>query len=123
MRIYIAGCYEERERLEGYAEQLRALGHTIESTWLQETGARGSLNMEQEWEVATRDIEELGRADLMIVDTDGQGQGGREFEMGVAFADHTRIYLVGLIKTPFHRMANGHFTHWGDVIEFLGRAI
>ena len=135
MKIYIAGRFDDQDRLQYQRARLVALGHEVISTWLDKTDSTRDTNLSLEAALAEahseadRDLTEVWNADLVIVDTDGQTRrGGRETELGAAIAGcwaSGRPRLVWAVgpwehgKNIFYTLAKPYDT-WDAVIEAVG---
>ena len=110
MKFYLAGRYARRVELKAYAKQLKALGHIVTSSWLNERMAAGAdyaLIPPRFWrEHAIQDIEDLDKADTILSFTEEKGSyqrgGGRHTEFGYALAKHKKLFLVGPKEMIFH---------------------
>lgn len=72
---------------------------------------------------AKRDLREVQRADLLILDTiDESNTGGREVEMGSALSMETTIWRVGPVRNIFHELAEREFTDWDEILRELKHA-
>jgi hypothetical protein len=104
------------------AEQLRALGHVVNSTWLDEQDKPAHLTNRQ-WlrRVAERDVSEVAAADAIIMDVDGASTtGGRYVEWGVACNPHAATLRV-LVGCPpeldiFGKLADEWFPDWAGLL-------
>ena len=109
MKIYLAARYSRQAELRGYAEQLRAAGHTITSRWLspEDESAYRDLSPEGRRKCAEHDIEDVRAADLVISFTEQPDiptttRGGRHVEMGIAIGLGKSLYGVGPREHVFH---------------------
>ena len=113
-RIYLAARYSRRMELRGYARQLKALGHTITSRWLDgahEMDDRG-LSLEapsqQRERFAREDWEDLVSADICVSFTEtprsSNSRGGRHVEFGAALALGIACVVIGPRENVFHCM-------------------
>ena len=131
MKVYIAGCFESKARLELEAARLERAGYTVLSSWLKEqplqrTGAddtatgTGEVTPDQALAYAGRDLRAVKEADLFILDTlDINVRGGREVEFGISLTRFIRRYIVGPNRNVFHEMANRTFDNWGLLHAYL----
>lgn len=120
IKIYIAGKYTARLRLQRYKRQLIKLGYNIVSSWLdQHEGDYETITNEALRTLAIRDAREVGEAEVLIIDTlDETNTGGREVELGMAIAQNKCIFLVGPVRNLFHAGLIG-FTTWDDLIKTI----
>lgn len=121
-KIYIAGKYEARARLIEWRGRLKALGHEVTSTWLDEVPKREEVGVPYMLAAAERDIKEVCESELLILDTlDTTQTGGREVEFGVAYLRGCDLWIVGPKRNIFHQLADKTFIDWPDAInEFRG---
>lgn len=124
MRIYVSGTFTAQARLRERADQLRALGHEITSTWVYEAGRPAHLNLAA-WntELADKDIAEVFAADCIILDRDGESTtGGRYVEWGVACYPGALMlrYTIGGDKDGvFDYKRHKHFANWDEALAFF----
>lgn len=123
MRVYIAGYFDTRQRLQTPANFLWRMGHEIVSTWLQEVAKIPGMTYDEFYKkLAIKDIAEINAADLIIVDTiDVTPRGGREVELGYALGQHQRklIYIVGPERNVFHKLADRRFDNWEECVAHM----
>jgi nucleoside 2-deoxyribosyltransferase len=121
MRIYLASNFASQARIRTVRNDLRALGHTITSSWLAERGAQSfELRPENGERYATRDLGEIVTSDLLIIDTHEQSNtGGREVEYGAALALGKPVWIVGPSRNVFHTVARRSFDSWAECYDAL----
>lgn len=122
MIIYIAGRFEDRGRIRPWRERLRDYGYTVGSSWLNHPDEVVPLPANHAlWKrEATRDLQEIRDAHILIVDTLSETpRGGREVEFGYGYALDMDIYLVGPPRNVFHALATRQFDTWEACIEFF----
>lgn len=123
MKIYLAGPYVARDQLNEYADELRAIGYTVVSTWLAEkheindgtTGAAPDLEDSVVSTHARTDLNDIDRADVLVLFTlravqvgiTASTSGGRHVETGYAIARGIPVLVVGEPENVFHRMSSG----------------
>lgn len=121
MRIYLAARYSRRLELVGCRDQLRAAGHTVQSTWLDGNhqiaddgtpiGEAGEALVEGDdgstsqraaalrAKFAGEDFRDVIMCDLLIAFTEpprsGHSRGGRHVELGIALGRMKRVWVVG----------------------------
>ncbi len=125
MKVYIAGLFEARHRLRAERDWLaKQPGYEIVSTWMdEETTAIVSdpVYKKQLTDYATRDLQELEGADLVILDTcDVDCRGGREIEAGYAFCNGSDVWVVGPPKNIFHLLMP-NFAGWGALRQYIAK--
>lgn len=125
MRIYISGTFTSQNRLRPFADNLRALGHTLTSSWLYESARPAQLNT-QDWNraLAEKDIAEVFAADCIILDLFGESTtGGRYTEWGIACYPGSLMkrYTVGPVEKTgvFLAMAHRHFPTWDELFAYF----
>lgn len=123
MRIYIAGYFDARKRIKAEADKLWALGHEITSSWLYEVAKQPNMSYDDFYKkLAIKDLAEIDRADLIIVDTgDITPRGGREVELGYALGQHQKklAFIVGPERNVFHKLADRRFDSWDEAVALL----
>jgi len=121
MNVYIAGKYTAKDRLKVERDRIRALGFECPSTWMDETHTDYTASEELMVENAKRDLEEVGEADWLIIDTqDMSNTGGREVELGYAFSIGIHVSLVGPKRNIFHALITDCVKDWDALFRRLG---
>ena len=108
-RIYLAARYARRVELCAYADALRDLGHTIDARWLLGLHQAADDDYARWAEFAADDIEDLGRADVVVSFTEPSrsapsNRGGRHVEHGMALALGKTVMIVGPLENVFHAL-------------------
>ena len=117
MKIYLATKYLAKERLLAPRDQITKLGHNVVSRWLDE--AADADTHHEMYQAAIRDLEDIRKADLLILDTfDEDYRAGREVEFGMALGLNREVWLVGPRRNIFHHLVP-HFDSWPDVLDCL----
>lgn len=130
MKIYLAARYSRRDQLRDVAEELRRIGHTITSRWLEtdwlcnDVGRSTAAPPEYREQYALIDMEDVKVADVVVNFTeapDSGGRGGRHVEFGLAVAWGKRLIVVGHRENLFHHLPEVEFlaSQW-DLIRALG---
>lgn len=119
MTIFIAGSFAARARLRPIRDQLRAMGYTVRSHWLDETtecwGNPHACLLQ-----VTRDITDINGSDMIILDTvDVTTYGNSYTEWGVGLGRMMRKYLVGPPRNHYHYLAMKIFPDWDECFQFL----
>ena len=87
-RVYVAGKWEDREKVRRVQARLRALGDTITHDW---TNSR-----EIDREEALRDIEGVKQCDMLVaVLSEEYNHRGTWVEIGAALALGRPVYIIG----------------------------
>lgn len=121
MRIYLASRYSRRQELLGYKWQLRDLGHTVTSRWLNGShqisdagipiGETGEALIEGDdgstddraaklrADFAIEDMQDVIQAETLIAFTEpprsNASRGGRHVELGAALALRKQVVVIG----------------------------
>ena len=130
MNIYVASYFNTRARLYPIVREIRGLGHTVTSSWLDEPrGDRGpdaqtktsDYTPDELAGFARRDLREIRESDLIIVDTfDETPRGGREVELGYMMHQlGSYSWQVGPRRNVFHYIVDRHFETWEEVLDAL----
>jgi hypothetical protein len=119
MKIYLAARYSRREELCLYAKNLRQMGFTITSRWLNgnhqisDDGLSAEAKAEERTRFALEDYEDLMAADICINFTETprgtNSRGGRHVEFGAALAAGKRVIVVGHRENVFHCLPQVEF--------------
>ena len=135
MLIYLAARYSRLEELQGYADDLRSIGHRVEARWL--LGDHQIHEGADEVEAATVSVPIEGRAfalddyadvadaDMLIAFSEepragGASRGGRHVEFGLALAWGIGLMVVGPRENVFHTMPQvRHFWRWPEALGAL----
>lgn len=99
MKIYLASRFDNKENLKPIADRLRELDHELTSDWVEQESRTDNFEDAMKW--AWKDITDVGRADVLILDcTAGPGK-GMYVELGYAIARHKLILVIGESGTIF----------------------
>ena len=123
MKIYIAGRFDDKLRLRLHGTQLTSFGHTIVSSWLNESVKPLDIPTEAFLRgIAVTDVVEVKTAECFILDTAysvGE-RGGRENEFGLIMDKPFVLKIVvGPRRTCFHRLADLHFETWDELLRWF----
>ena len=119
MRIYIAGKWEDQERLKRIRQEVEAIGHTVVGTWLDEVGSAYPSEMYCA-RYARRDLYEISVSNAFFLDTSTVNErGGREVEFGAALRGGLFTAVVGPLRNVFHRIAEARFENWTEALVWL----
>jgi len=97
MRIYLAHNFKARWWLRDYVSLLEKMGHEVTSRWISQNYTQ-SRTPEIEQRIALEDLQDISRADALILFTDQYGDTpgkGKFIEYGYAYALGKKIYLHG----------------------------
>ncbi len=123
MKIYVAGCFEERLRLRDVADRLWHQEHEVTGTWLLEVAQPQHMTREEFFKkLAIKDLCEIAAADLLILDTIVMSpRGGASNEFGFALGGHQKKlwWVVGPKRSVFHELCDRHFEDWESCLMFL----
>lgn len=102
--VYLSARFERRAELNGYRVDLEAAGVAVTSRWL--TEPTPELTDEVWRNLATKDVEDIRRAEGLVLFTEPgtPGGGGRHVEFGVALGLQKRMIIVGEPENLFHRL-------------------
>lgn len=125
MKIYLASTYSRRLEMEGYAANLRSLGHEVTSHW--HTGVhetRPNIDAEHTRQAAARwaaeDLRDIAGADTLILtaERDGYRRGGCMTEFGYALARDLSLYVVGPRDNVFACLPQvAHYPDWEALLD------
>lgn len=125
--VYLAGRFDRKDEIAGYAAELRELGYTVTSRWLtdahQWSGTDDSeIPQDELWTFAMEDFEDLNAANLLIAFTEdrsvGYTSGGRHVELGYALAQPLDVIVVGPRENIFHACLSQYDT-WPEALARL----
>lgn len=128
MKIYMASRFSNRHILQGWQDDLIALGHEIVSRWSLRgndhqipTGLSRQASDDERARFAVEDIEDINRCDCMIslmCEPRNNSRGGRHVEFGYALAKGCRLITVGPRETVFHHLETvEHFNDWASALN------
>lgn len=124
LKVYIAGRYSERSRLQKWREKVRNLGLSCDCAWMDET-AKGIFSVDDDYlrEHSDIDIEEVRACKVFILDTQGPiGGGGRFFEFGMAYQNGAQTVIIGDVEKPkilFETKATCRYGTWPEALAWL----
>ncbi len=121
-RVYLSATSSQRRDVESAAQELRAIGLIVCSSW-HCNGPLGRLVPDEAQTRGTADLCELRTADMLVAfsalpSTEHPGRGGRHVELGFALALGLETYLVGPAEHVFHYVPE--VRHVVDLAELLG---
>jgi hypothetical protein len=116
--FYLAGAFERKNEIEVYATILRTMGHTVNSTWLEDTQMQIAEYLKAHPDVgmklAMRDLHDIMRSMEIVIFTGEMGRGGHQVEMGAALAWGLRVVVVGPQVNLFCLLANERYVTWAE---------
>ena len=129
MRLYLASRFSRMDELNGYADQLRANGFTIDARWL--TGEHGVVGDRVEaarYDIpmeartfANDDVEDIQKSNGLVFFSqppcEPAPRGGRHFEMGLAYGLQKNILVVGPRENIFHTLVGVDHVYEWDIDE------
>ena len=141
MKVYLAGPYRARAAIKECADNLTAIGFTVEARWLDgdhqgapDAATDAPIEDRQRW--AREDLADIDQADVLVAFTsagawalDGTrspvpsnygASGGRHIETGYALAHQTPVVLIGQPENVFHWLdAITTCADWHEAVVFL----
>ena len=118
--VYLAGAWERRKELRGYAVHLQFLGYSISSRWLWMGPEDGDPTETQKRLLAEMDLSDVGEADMLLLFTGEPGRGGAQVEFGFALSlNSVYTIVIGPVENIFHLQAGEHHAHWGEFVQSL----
>lgn len=105
--IYIAGRFDRKEELRGYADTLTSLGYYVTSTWLYgKHESDGECTTDELAAFAEEDLLDIMNADVLLAFTEtpeiGYQTGGRHVELGFALGQGIDVAIIGPPENVFH---------------------
>lgn len=106
--VYLSSRFERRAELSAYSDDLARLGVEVTSRWVAAPTDPNGLTDDAWRELARKDVEDIRRADALVLFTEPgrAGAGGRHVEFGVALGLGKRLLVVGGVENLFHRLEN-----------------
>lgn len=125
-KIYLASAFDRQSEMKNYASDLKSIGYTISSTWLEEeTVAAHNITKNLGRRYAERDSQEIQNSDIIIVFLEDVPHsrpltGGRLVEMGIGLVSVPIIYTVGKPENVFawHPKVQ-QFKTWDELFQHL----
>lgn len=107
MRVYLAGSFNERERLRRLCRFMSQRGIEVTSSWLEEPELRNDTPAAEDWDLRARandDWNDIARAEAFIIfTTQPSTTGGRDVELGRALTLGIPTLLIGPRENVFFR--------------------
>lgn len=135
MKIYLSSRFGRAAELREYREELTAMGHTVEASWLDEpVGNDGITDPAQLVQFAEIDLYQLRQCDAFITFTEEStspfGRGGRHVEFGAMLErahwiksvlhETPFIFVVGPCENVFHSLpCVQRFETWPEFVEYF----
>ncbi len=121
MKVYLSASFINRLKMRPIRDKLWSMGHTIVSTWLDET-VKPDFLTDHEWarKLAEKDRAEVLSADLFIMDAEGISS-GKAIEFGLALGQfHLKlIWIVGQPNHLFYHLADEILPDWESCFKKL----
>jgi nucleoside 2-deoxyribosyltransferase len=127
-RIYLAAMYSLKADIAARKAELENLCYNVTSTWTDEPQDAGvslkDVDAELLAEYATRDVQEIDDADLLVLFTVDPDQltrrGGRHVEFGYALAKGKQCVIVGPRENIFHHLETVvRMSSWTQFVDEL----
>lgn len=127
VKVYLSGSFAARDVIAERADDLRHLGVTVTSSWLEEPPITHDDPAYDAWlkrARANEDVEDVRRSDMVVVFTEWPStSGGLHVETGMAISERKPIMVVGPRLNVFqYRSDVTHHEEWGDALLEFGRA-
>ena len=95
--VYLVARYEWQAQMREVADKLAAAEIQVTSRWI-----RGLCDEMSGPEAAELDLEDIDRADCLVLFSDPEGGAGRHIEFGYALGKGKRLFIVGQPESVFH---------------------
>ena len=134
LHVYLAAPYAARDGIRQYADELRSIGMTVTSSWLDEQDEIGAGTIDAATDLTDaaarahvhKDFRDIGRCNVIVLFTaaaspiiGGTGHsGGRHIETGYALAKGKHVIVVGQPENIFHRTLDT-FSDWHAAVLAL----
>lgn len=120
-RVYLAARFERQAEIRGYAEAFAKAGLVVTSRWLSWPHGLAVGNPDLAYEAAKMDRADVDKATACVFFLDNVlGRGGKDWELGYAYAKGKGIYLVGPPQNVFHYLpVDGIFSSEYELLEGL----
>lgn len=137
MKVYIAAMYDRHPEMVRVAQHLRNAGFTVCSSWVYgneqhvpDKITRPTHHDQAMGRIAQADLNELDQADCVLFFAEPTGTavpgGGRNFEMGYAYALDKNIFVIGGCEHVFHYLPivyAQHFTTLSSWINYMKKGV
>ncbi len=121
MKVYIAGTFQNREKLRPMKDSIWKLGHQCMSSWLDEVVKPSFLTTEEfRKKLAFKDCIEVCSSDLLILDTESVS-GGKNCEFALALRGYQNqlLWTVGQATNIFQALTDRNFVDWEECLTYL----
>jgi len=121
MKVYLSASFTNRLKMRPIRDKLWSMGHTIVSSWIDETVKPDFLTA-CEWgrKLADKDRAEVLSCDLFIMDAEGIST-GKAVELGLALGQfHLKlVWIVGDPQHIFHHLVDEILPDWESCYKKL----
>jgi len=108
-KIYLCGRFSKRFEFRLVREVLKERGYEVTSSWIDQPDSTDPGSFATFQAVARRDLDDLDKCDIVLVDPEPSTKGSMFFEMGYGFANKKRIVIVGESPMLFSSLAHKHY--------------
>ena len=114
--VFLAGSYDSKDALKLVRDKINAIPKfRVQASWLD-----GDIGSEEE--IAVKNLNEVGDADVFILDTFlPSTTGGYHVELGAAFCTGAVTYRVGPVRNIYHRLTMHEVQDWESLYTRLKR--
>jgi hypothetical protein len=122
--VYLAASAGRREEMLGVRDVLAPLGYLVTSRWI-DRGVTVDIRQDPMLAacIAAEAVQDIQAAELLLCFTTGNGgsNGGRQVELGIAYALGKRCIVVGPPENVFHTLLE-QVPDWPRLVMLLARA-
>lgn len=113
-KIYVAGNWEQREKIRKWMDDLESDGDAITEDWTRHE----KQNKTREY--AEADKKGIENCDWFIYDAEGMSS-GKNIELGIALTLKKTIFIIGKLDTVFRSLipTANFFKDWDDFLDGL----
>jgi hypothetical protein len=118
--VYLAASWNRREEMRMYRRQLERYNIRVTSRWL-DTDHLDSFDGDKGKVGATVDVQDIMRADTLILFSGNSTTGGLHVELGIAIGLGIATVVIGEVENIFQLLAGNHFDNWSEFEEGLAK--